>query len=332
MWLLSLQKAPATLMNFMLLIVFLMLHAIVLRHKLDNEDLEQINQDDLEEMDLKWHVAMLSMRVKQFYKKTERKLEFNGKEPVGFDKTKVEFLTVIEEDTLPGIVDQPGIYGTGVKMLGIVFRPEHIPAKIDFLKAGESVKHVKPVKSVKPAKPVKTAEQTEKSNNFSSISVVKGNRVTAVKISAGCVWRPRCHPHQALKNKGIVDNGCSRCMTGNKAYLDDYQDINDGGFVAFGLNRGHMARQCLKTKRKRDATWFRETFLLVKAQGNGKFLNEEELKFLADPAKAVLMANLSSYGLDVLFELPISDNTNNDMLNQSVQEIPYYKPSHFVKI
>nr|GEU40917.1 ribonuclease H-like domain-containing protein [Tanacetum cinerariifolium] len=35
-------------------------------------------------------VAMLSMRVKRFYKKTERKLEFNGKEPVSFDKNKVE--------------------------------------------------------------------------------------------------------------------------------------------------------------------------------------------------------------------------------------------------
>nr|GEU92739.1 ribonuclease H-like domain-containing protein [Tanacetum cinerariifolium] len=57
---------------------------------LDNEDLKQINQDNLEEMDLKWQVAMLSMRVKGFYKKTGRKLEFNGKEPVGFDKTKVE--------------------------------------------------------------------------------------------------------------------------------------------------------------------------------------------------------------------------------------------------
>nr|GEV81754.1 ribonuclease H-like domain-containing protein [Tanacetum cinerariifolium] len=58
--------------------------------QLDNEDLEQIDQDDLEEMDLKWQVTMLSMRVKRFYKKTGRKLEFNGKEPVGFDKTKVE--------------------------------------------------------------------------------------------------------------------------------------------------------------------------------------------------------------------------------------------------
>ncbi|GJT62916.1 retrovirus-related pol polyprotein from transposon TNT 1-94 [Tanacetum coccineum] len=48
-------------------------------------------------------------------------------------------------------------------------------------------------------------------------------------------------------------------------------------------------------------------------------------------AKAVLMANLSSYGSDVLFEVPIFDNTNNDMLNQSVQGMPYSEPSHFVE-
>ncbi|GJT17952.1 putative ribonuclease H-like domain-containing protein [Tanacetum coccineum] len=59
--------------------------------QLDDEDLEQIDHDDLEEMDLKWQVAMLSMRVKRFYKKTGRKLIFNGKEPVGYrsrDNTK----------------------------------------------------------------------------------------------------------------------------------------------------------------------------------------------------------------------------------------------------
>ncbi|GJU43525.1 ribonuclease H-like domain-containing protein [Tanacetum coccineum] len=57
---------------------------------IDDEDLKQIDHDDLEEMDLKWQVSMLSMRVKRFYKKTERKLIFNGKGPIGFDKTKVE--------------------------------------------------------------------------------------------------------------------------------------------------------------------------------------------------------------------------------------------------
>ncbi|GJR32219.1 ribonuclease H-like domain-containing protein [Tanacetum coccineum] len=58
--------------------------------QLDHEDLEQLNEFDLEEMDMKWQVAMISMRMKIFYKKTGRKLQFNAKEPVCFDKTKVE--------------------------------------------------------------------------------------------------------------------------------------------------------------------------------------------------------------------------------------------------
>ncbi|GKD33817.1 ribonuclease H-like domain-containing protein, partial [Tanacetum coccineum] len=58
--------------------------------KLDHEDLEQLDEFDLEEMDLKWQVAMISMRLNKFYKKTRRKLHFDAKEPVGFDKTKVE--------------------------------------------------------------------------------------------------------------------------------------------------------------------------------------------------------------------------------------------------
>ncbi|GJV99838.1 hypothetical protein Tco_1555090 [Tanacetum coccineum] len=33
---------------------------------------------------------------------------------------------------------------------------------------------------------------------------------------------------RALQNKGIVDSGCSRHMTGNKAYLAEYQDFNGG--------------------------------------------------------------------------------------------------------
>ncbi|GJT31166.1 ribonuclease H-like domain-containing protein [Tanacetum coccineum] len=51
---------------------------------------DQVDEYDLEEMDLKWQVAMISMRIKKFYKKTGRKLQFDAKEPVGFDKTKVE--------------------------------------------------------------------------------------------------------------------------------------------------------------------------------------------------------------------------------------------------
>nr|GEX23695.1 hypothetical protein [Tanacetum cinerariifolium] len=59
-------------------------------HQLDCNDLEQINDDDIEEMDLKLQVAMISMRIKKFHKRTGRKLQFDTRDPVGFDKTKVE--------------------------------------------------------------------------------------------------------------------------------------------------------------------------------------------------------------------------------------------------
>nr|GEX10066.1 ribonuclease H-like domain-containing protein [Tanacetum cinerariifolium] len=55
-----------------------------------NEDLEQIYLDDLEEMDLKWQMAMLTMRARRFLRNTGRKLNLNGNDYVDFDKTKVE--------------------------------------------------------------------------------------------------------------------------------------------------------------------------------------------------------------------------------------------------
>ncbi|GJY86839.1 ribonuclease H-like domain-containing protein [Tanacetum coccineum] len=58
--------------------------------KLDNEDLKQIDPDDLEEMDLKWKMAMLTMIARRFLKKTRRNLGVNGTDTIGFDKTKVE--------------------------------------------------------------------------------------------------------------------------------------------------------------------------------------------------------------------------------------------------
>ncbi|KAI3665307.1 hypothetical protein L6452_43931 [Arctium lappa] len=56
-----------------------------------NDDLEQINADDLEEMDIKWQMAMLTMRVKRFIKRTRRNNFAQKREDgVGFDKSKVE--------------------------------------------------------------------------------------------------------------------------------------------------------------------------------------------------------------------------------------------------
>ncbi|GKC97563.1 ribonuclease H-like domain-containing protein [Tanacetum coccineum] len=56
-------------------------------------------------------------------------------------------------------------------------------------------------------------------------------------------------PHKAMKNKGIVDSGCSRHMTGNKAYLIDYQDYN-GGPVVFGGSKGYIIGKVAERKNR----------------------------------------------------------------------------------
>ncbi|GKB17627.1 hypothetical protein Tco_0851550 [Tanacetum coccineum] len=48
---------------------------------LDNKDLQQI-PDDLEEMDLRWQMAMLTIRARRFLKNTGRKLTVNGTETI----------------------------------------------------------------------------------------------------------------------------------------------------------------------------------------------------------------------------------------------------------
>ncbi|GJR94022.1 hypothetical protein Tco_0266196 [Tanacetum coccineum] len=99
-------------------------------------------------------------------------------------------------------------------------------------------------------------------------------------------------------------------------------------------------------------------------QAEGKEFDEEQLAFLANPrvadiqvaqtithnaafqtgdpnaydsdchdissAKAVLMANLSSCDSNVLSEVPYSDTSQNDMMNQSVHEFQYSELSPIV--
>ncbi|GJV37128.1 putative ribonuclease H-like domain-containing protein [Tanacetum coccineum] len=58
--------------------------------QLVHEDLEQIHEDDLEEMDLKWQLALLSMRARRYYQRTGKKITINGSDTAGYDKSKVE--------------------------------------------------------------------------------------------------------------------------------------------------------------------------------------------------------------------------------------------------
>ncbi|GKB64485.1 ribonuclease H-like domain-containing protein [Tanacetum coccineum] len=55
-----------------------------------HKDFQQIHPDDMEEMDLRWQMATLTMRDRRFLRNTRRKLTVNGNETIGFDKSKVE--------------------------------------------------------------------------------------------------------------------------------------------------------------------------------------------------------------------------------------------------
>ncbi|GKE75246.1 uncharacterized mitochondrial protein-like protein [Tanacetum coccineum] len=118
---------------------------------------------------------------------------------------------------------------------------------------------------------------------------------------------------------------------------------------------GHMARQCTQPKRPRNAAWYKDKAMLAEAQEAGQILDEEQLAFLVDPgvpngqavqiiipnnvafqtkdldtydydcddvsnAKAVLMANISNYGSDVISEdfeqTPAIDFTDNEIHTQ----------------
>ncbi|GJX11156.1 integrase, catalytic region, zinc finger, CCHC-type containing protein [Tanacetum coccineum] len=119
---------------------------------------------------------------------------------------------------------------------------------------------------------------------------------------------------------------------------------------------GHMARQCTQPKRPRNAAWYKDKAMLAEAHEVGQIFDEEQLAFLADlrvldgqavqtiipnnaafqtedldtydsdyndisNSKAVLMANISNYGSDVILEVPHSETYLNDMENQSVHEM-----------
>ncbi|GJS94847.1 retrovirus-related pol polyprotein from transposon TNT 1-94 [Tanacetum coccineum] len=111
---------------------------------------------------------------------------------------------------------------------------------------------------------LKEKVNTAKVNNVTTagpkavVNAVKGHEAHVVKALEGWILRPKQNlldhvskdnrgswilkrfdyedPQGRLKSVmawGIVDSRCSRHMTGYKAYLLDYQDI-DSGFVAFG--------------------------------------------------------------------------------------------------
>ncbi|GJU34217.1 putative RNA-directed DNA polymerase [Tanacetum coccineum] len=112
--------------------------------------------------------------------------------------------------------------------------PKHMVPRAVLMKTGlktvNNARLVNTVRSLNTARPFSTARQ--------NVNTVRARGFNAVKPSACWVWRP-IKPNGAslsnsqLNDKGFVDSGCSRHMSGNIAHLSDFKDF-DGGYVTFG--------------------------------------------------------------------------------------------------
>nr|GFB98536.1 hypothetical protein [Tanacetum cinerariifolium] len=181
-----------------------------------------------------------------------------------------------------------------------------------------------------------TNNQLRNSSNPRQQAITNNGRVTIQSIQG---------------RHNFVSAGSSRPFTSGSVRAPDKQGV----IVCYNCKgEGHMSKQCIKPKRKRDAEWFKDKILLVQAQANGQVLQEEELEFLANPgttesssnhivitnnaayhaddldaydsdcneinsAKIALMANLSHYGSDNLAEVNNQDNRANDLTHQERQ-------------
>nr|GEV02204.1 ribonuclease H-like domain-containing protein [Tanacetum cinerariifolium] len=122
-----------------------------------------------------------------------------------------------------------------------------------------------------------------------SLSVVKGNRDTVVKASADDL-------HRALKDKGIVDSGCFRHMTGNRAHLADYQEFK-GGSVSFGGSNGRITG---KGKIKTGILNFEDVYYMEEL----KHYNLFSVSQMCDKKNKVLFTDTNYLVLSPDFKLP----------------------------
>nr|GEX59126.1 hypothetical protein [Tanacetum cinerariifolium] len=98
---------------------------------------------------------------------------------------------------------------------------------------------------------------------------------------------------------------------------------------------GHMSKQCIKPKRKRDDSWFKDKVLLTVITHNAAYQADDSGAYNSDcdelnTAKVALMVNLSHCGLDVLAEVHNSNNKDNNMINKGVQARPFSEQSSVV--
>nr|GEV22232.1 ribonuclease H-like domain-containing protein [Tanacetum cinerariifolium] len=91
--------------------------------QLDNEDLQQFDVDDLEEIDLKWQMAMLTMRARRFLKRTIRKVGANVSKTISENKGIVPTeMELVLEQSQQGSSHEVSVITEGVEELKRIVR------------------------------------------------------------------------------------------------------------------------------------------------------------------------------------------------------------------
>ncbi|GJT48864.1 putative ribonuclease H-like domain-containing protein [Tanacetum coccineum] len=128
----------------------------------------------------------------------------------------------------------------------------------------------------------KLSVNTAKASSTNNFSTARQNVNRQTILTSIALKVNTDNSHRTLQNKGIIDSGCSRHMTGNKAYLADFQDFN-GGPVAFGGSKGYITgKGKIKTGIKREYSNARTPQQNGVAERKNRTLIEAARTMLAD--------------------------------------------------
>ncbi|GJV71326.1 putative ribonuclease H-like domain-containing protein [Tanacetum coccineum] len=220
--------------------------------QLVHEDLQQIHPDDMEEMDLRWQMAMLTMRARKFLKNLGRKLIVNGNETIELQesrqKNKERLVRSVPVETLLQALWYPMDSICSKSCLKTIesLKSQNDQLLIDLKKSELMVldefvnEHV-----VENNKAMSSKEEPKVVRKNGDAPIIEEwvsddeeEDVSQPKIESKTV-KPSIVKKEEIQNRlqdqGVIDSGCSRHMTGNMSYLTDYEEI-DGGYVTFGGN------------------------------------------------------------------------------------------------